>query len=67
MKVTLSWVNDGPVDNHAEAFLELQGYELRDLFAGFALAGLSYEHLTPADAARVAYERADAVLAQRDK
>lgn len=40
---------------------------LRDFFAAFALAGLSHEHLTPEDAAKAAYERADAMLTQRTK
>lgn len=38
---------------------------LRDLFAAFALAGLSREHLTPSEAAKVACARADAMMAQR--
>lgn len=63
MKLSLNWVQDRNLDG----FLEIQSYELRDLFAAFALAGLSYEHLTPTDAAKAAYERADAMLAQRDK
>ena len=50
------WVHDSPYGH----------LHLRDFFAAFALAGLSHEHLTPSEAAKTAYARADAMLTQRE-
>lgn len=68
MKLSGTWITDGALDNHVDAFLELQEDELRDLFAAFALAGLASgedigESITWV--ATTAYAMADAMLAQR--
>jgi len=39
----------------------------RDLFAMFALIGLSNAHSLPAKTARAAYEVADAMIAERER
>lgn len=57
-------------DNSGSHYEEHSGLSLRDWFAGQALAGLcSQKPLpeTPRQAAKIAYEAADAMLAARNK
>lgn len=71
MRLTVSWINDGTLDNHADASVELQENDLRDLFAAFALAGVMANKdagdVNPRWAAAKSYDLADAMLAQRNE
>ena len=57
------WLSDGDPDRDG---LEQGGMSLRDYFAGQALVEMC-GHLNPNEAALLAYEFADALLAARDK
>ena len=50
---------------HKNRDFAMQGMSLRDWFAGQAMANANYRMVNPAHQARLAYDLADAMLAER--